>query len=246
VEEKEEKPLTSRIYDYLSDIPSFGTTVVGLLMTAGLAGLFLLPIDGFARRSDQFKREEEVDGLVPSIIKAVYTSMNPGEPTHNDAFYEEQGPRRFKRQYRYEGVPYPSTTPGYRRRHPVYPMYKQSETNIMQLEANQMPFSLVRLIKQMLSVKLDVLSNVLRMASEQLRNYAQHAEIKKPTPVVTADPEEASTDESTTDLPRDDSTEEILLKAPTTTSTTETPLIKNTPLVEESDEANLIRRRTHD
>lgn len=256
VEEKEGRPLTSRIYDYLSGdiIPSFGTTVVGLLMTAGLAGLFLLPIDGFARRSDQFKREEEVEGLMPSIIKAVYTSMNPaGEQTHNDVYYEEQGPRRFKRQYRYEGVSYPSSTPSYRRRHPNYPMYKQAETNIMQLEVNQQSFSLVRLIKQMLSVKLDVLSNVLRMASEQLRNYAQHTEIKKPTPVVTADPGESSTDESTTDLPRDDSTEVILLRVPTTTvlpnaasSTAETPVIIKTPFVEESDEVNLIRRRTTD
>lgn len=249
IEEKEEKPLTSRIYDYLSGdiIPSFGTTVVGLLMTAGLAGLFLLPIDGFARRSDQFKREEEVDGLVPSIIKAVYTSMNPGGETQNDAYYEEQGPRRFKRQYRYEGVPYPSMppTPGYRRRHPVHPMYKQasSETNIMHVDAHQQPFSVVRLIKQMLSVKLDVLSNVLRMASEQLRNYAQHAEIKKPTPVTSSEEEaESSTDESTTDLPKDDATEVILLRAPTT----EVPLIKSTTPVVESDEANLIRRRTAD
>ncbi|XP_065334860.1 mucin-5AC-like isoform X2 [Cloeon dipterum] len=250
LEEKEEKPLTSRIIDYLSGegIPSFGTTVVGLLMTAGLAGLLFFPMEGFARRSDHFKREDENEGLMPSILKAVYTSMHPNP--ENDLHTEEQGPRRFrrnvhrrtKRQYRFERVPYRPVP-----EHLRSPMYKQApadSTNIMQIEAGgNQPFSLVRLVKQMLAVKLDVLSNVLRMASEQLRNYAQNAEVQrppKPSTTTTEPTTETATDveAETTEVP---SEEMVLVKAPTTASTTTTTTTE--PL---NDEENLIRRRTAD
>ncbi|KAF4530984.1 hypothetical protein B566_EDAN013258 [Ephemera danica] len=220
---KPSKPLSTRIYNFISRdvMPNFGVGVVGLIGLAGLAGLLLLPIDGFARRSDVNKREEEQDGILPSIIQAVMTSLNIGEKK-----YEEQGPRRFKRQL-------------FRR-----PVLRRRQTDVSYNEVNSNdtptatpvpapdtpPFSFVRFMKQLLAVKLDVMANMLRVASEALRNYAQHAG-QRPQ-ITTTTPESI--------------TEKVDLVEPSTTAESITTEVTTEKIIldEDKEESNLVRRRT--
>jgi hypothetical protein len=212
---KPPKPLSTRIYNFISRdvMPNFGVGVVGLLVTAGLAGLLLLPIDGFARRSDVNKREDEQDGIIPSIIQAVMTSLSIGEKKYE----EEQGPRRYRRQ--------------------VNSMYNEVDSND-EPSATPVPapdnpsFSFVRFMKQLLAVKLEVMANMLRVASEALRNYAQNAGQRPQRPQI-----------GTTTTP-ETATEKVDLLEPATSEATTVETVTEKINFDDKEESNLVRRRT--
>lgn len=202
---KPNKPLSTRIYQFISRdvMPNFGMGIMGILVTAGLAGLLLLPIEGFTRRSDIYKREEE-EGIIPSVIQAVMTSLNIGE----QRYHEEQGPRRYKRQ-------------------------SDSENEISDSDVAQQPFSFVRFVKQVLAIKLDIVSNMLRVASEALRNYAQNGPDSRPYSTTT-EADKPMVEVST--ISADE----------TSVATDETQVeITTQQNSEENEEANFVRRRTN-